>query len=569
MAARHIALITAFLVPAIAFGQNTGVTVAGARPSTIRVLSAADHALFQRAFAAAAKGDWANALTLGNQGADTTARQLLQWRYALDQGSNAKFAEIDAMRKIAVTWPRKGALEARAEAAIIPDPSGTSGMTPAQIVAWFAGREPGTSIGRVRLGEALVATGQPAKGGPLIARGWAEGSFDDFTENNIRTQDAAYLTPESDRTRLDNLVWRDDTAAAKRQMMRVDAVSAAIARARILLDGGTKSARAALAAVKDSSDPGLLYDWARALRAEHQDAAAHAMLMRAAPATLARDHTARWWAEVNTEARDMLRDGDARGALAMVEHAGLPIGDEYAEQQFLGGFITLRFLKDPAAALPWFQRLNANVSRPISKARAEYWLGRTYEATNDADNGFTHYRLAAIYPESFYGQLAEARTQTAPLLHVNDHDITAAGKNEIENDALMPQIRVLADLGQAGDLRLFANANVQATPTPRHLKAFLQALTEWGYPEIAVRLAKAASYTGTAMLDFTHPVIALPAYRGDRRRTGPRTGTGLDPAGNRIRPLCDQQRRGAGIDADDAACRPQGGTRRPAALPAQ
>ena len=55
----------------------------------------------------------------------------------------------------------------------------------------------------------------------------------------------------------------------------------------------------------------------------------------------------------------------------------LPVGDEYVEQQFLGGFIALRLLKDPAAALPWFQRLDANVSRPISKSRAEYWLGRS------------------------------------------------------------------------------------------------------------------------------------------------------------------------------------------------
>ena len=39
-------------------------------------------------------------------------------------------------------------------------------------------------------------------------------------------------------------------------------------------------------------------------------------------------------------------------------------------------------------------------------------------------------------------------------------------------------------------------------------------LKGWGYPEIAVRLAKTLSYTGTYLPDFTHPVIALPAYPG-------------------------------------------------------
>jgi soluble lytic murein transglycosylase len=542
MAAKHIALIAILLVtPPAALAQSAGVTmtppiadsnpadpgIAGARPSTIKVLSAADHVLFQRAFAAAAKGDWKGALALGDQGKETTARQLLQWRYALDRNSNAKFADIDAVMKIAATWPLKGTLQARAEAAIIPDPSGSSGMTPAQIAAWFAGREPNSSIGRVRLGEALVATGDSAKGAPMIARGWAEGSFDDVTENAIRTQDAAYLTPESDRVRLDNLVWRGETSAAQRQMSRVDAKTAAIARARILLVGGTKSAKAALVAVAGSSDPALLYDWARALRTEHDDDKAHTMLMRAAPATLARDHTARWWAEVNVEARDMLKSGDAKGALAMVDHAALPVSDEFTEQQFLGGFIALRFLKDPAAALPWFQRLNANVGRPISKSRAEYWLGRAYEAMNDTANAVLHYRLAAAYPETFYGQIALARIEAAPVLHVNDSDAVAAETGEIENDPLMPQIRVLADLGQAGDLRLFALADAEAYSSPRHLKAFMAILTAWGYPEIAVRLAKTASYAGTGLLEFSHPVMTLPPYKGQSAAPDPALILGL------------------------------------------
>jgi soluble lytic murein transglycosylase len=542
MAAKHIALFAVVLItPPAALAQSAGVAmtppiadsnpadpgIAGARPSTIRVLSAADHALFQRAFAAAAKGDWKGALALGDQGKDTAARQLLQWRYALDRNSGAKFADIDAVMKIAATWPLKGTLQARAEAAILPDPSGSSGMTPAEIIAWFAAREPNSSIGRVRLGEALVATGDTAKGGPLIARGWAEGSFDDFTENAIRTQDAAYLTPESDRVRLENLVWRGETSAAQRQMSRVDAAAAAIARARILLEGGTKSAKAALAAVTNSSNPELLFDWARALRTEHDDAKAHAMLMRAAPAALAQDHTARWWAEVNVEARDMLKSGDAKGALALVDHAGLPVSDAFAEQQFLGGFIALRFLKDPAAALPWFQRLNANVARPISKSRAEYWLGRTYEAMNDTANAVLHYRLAAAYPESFYGQIALARIEPDPLLHVNDSDAVAAATSEIENDPLMPQIRVLADLGQAGDLRLFAEADAQAYSSPRHLKAFMASLTQWGYPEIAVRLAKTASYAGSALLEFSHPVMTLPPYKGQSAAPDPALILGL------------------------------------------
>jgi soluble lytic murein transglycosylase len=513
MAAKHALLITALLAPPlVALAQSP----APVRPSTAKVLSAADHDIFLKAYSAAAKGDWVGAIAWGDQGSDTTARQLLQWKYVLDRNSGASFTDIDAMMKTAATWPLKGTLQARAEAAITPE------MTAEQIVAWFSARNPNSSLGRVRLGEALIATGQADKGGPMIARGWAEGSFDEYTEQQILANDTAYLTPQSDLQRLNNLIWHGEMTAAKRELTRVDAKTAAVAKARIALSGGTRPARTALAAVKNSADPELLYDWSRALRQEHKDADAHKMLMRAKPTKLAREHAARWWAEINVQARDMLKDHDAAGALAMVKHAGLTAGDEYVDQQFLAGFISLRFVKDAAAALPYFQRLTTAVARPISKSRGEYWQGRTYEAMGDNASAVSHYRLGADYSETFYGQLAQARIEPQPVLHLKQSEVAAAERSAIEDDALMPQIRVLAELGQETDLRLFAESEAASHSAPSHLKAFMQALNDWGYPEIAVRLAKNASYTGVTMLDFTHPVVTLPDYKG--------SGASPDPA---------------------------------------
>src|SRR4051812_29002454 len=346
---------------------------AGMRPSTIRVLSPTDHDIFTRAFLAASKGDWANALALGNQGQDSQARQLLQWRYALDQNSGATFADIQTAIASSDNWPLRATLFVRAEAALPPD------MPPAEIVQWFGSRTPTSSLGRIRLGEALVAAGDSARGVPLIRQGWAAGSFDPVIESAILAKDGSYFTPADDRARLDMLLWANELTAAKRQMARVDAGMLALAQARIALASGLAKAKPALDKLADSTDPTLLYDWARQLRLADQDAAAHAKLLQLAPESLARQHTARWWAEVNAQARDALAAGDPRMALALVDHAMLPVGDEYAEQQFLGGFISLRFLKDPARALTYFRNLGANVSRPISKSRAEYWQGRAFE----------------------------------------------------------------------------------------------------------------------------------------------------------------------------------------------
>lgn len=517
MGLKHIgALLAALLAataakgaqaPGLPMGNVVPDGMVSARPAGIHVLSPSDHELFMRAFAAAAEGDWGKALSIGNQGQDTVARQLLQWRYALDRNSGAKFADIDAVIKMASDWPARGSLYARAEAAITRDMPATA------IVQWFGSRTPASPIGYIRLGEALAATGNSAQGAILIRKGWSDGSFDDFTESDILSHDASYLTPESDRARLDALLWLSDMAGARRQMARVDSRAKANARARLALAEGLGRARPALAAVEGSGDPALLFDWARALRAEHRDSEAHAMLLKVEPAQLAQDHTQRWWNEVAIEARDALAAGDARLALQLADHGEVPVGDQYVDQEFLSGFISLRYLHDPDRALIYFKRLTDNVSRPISKARGEYWQGRAYEASGNSAQAYDHYRLAAAYSQTFYGQLAIARTQSAPLLHLSETAAEAIPRGDIENDPLMPQMRVLADLDQITFLRLFAEREAEVYSSPPHLKAFLEALSDWGYRQIALRVAKEAGYAGVSMLKYAFPVVNLPAFR--------------------------------------------------------
>mgnify|MGYP001598694903 FL=1 len=492
---------------------SDGAASDAGRPSGLHFLTPPEHDLFARAFDAASRGDWPAARSLAAQGQNVTARRLLEWRYALDRNSGATFAQIDAVMrdtdtKGAAAWPLRGTLQARAEAAMPPD------MAPAAVTAWFGGRNPNSSIGKIRLGEALVATGDKTRGADLIRQGWAEGSFDTATELAIVQKDASLLTSDSDRDRLDNLLWRGETSAARRELARVDTATAQVAQARIALTAGLPKAQSALDKVAGASDPGLLFDWSRALRQANRDAQAHVLLLRIPAGGMVRDHGARWWSECAVQARDALASGDPRLALKLVQHAGFSSGDQFAEQQFLAGFIALRFVKDAPVALAHFQKLDAAVARPISKARALYWIGRAQEALGDTAGALAHYRQAAAYPETFYGQIALAHTDPTPVLHLNDTSVEAAQPSEVETDALMDQIKVLADLGQAASLRGFIDRDVEAYPAPRHVKRLMLMLIAWGYPEIAVRLAKTASYAGMAMPAFTHPLIALPAYPG-------------------------------------------------------
>ncbi len=489
------------------------------RYSPVRVLSAADHDLFGRAFDAGDRGDWIGARSLAAQGHDPIAQRLIQWRYVLDKNSGASFVEIDGFLRANPDWPLHDTLLARAEQAMDPT------MSPQAAIAWFGGRQPVTGVGMVRLGDAMIAAGRASDGRAMVQRGWISGNFRPDQELAIVQKDGGLLTPDIDRARMNNLISRDDATAARREMARVDDDGQKLGEARLAFRSSRAQGEALAVRLPASvaDDPELLFDRARAARRANDYASAAQMLQRGSLRAFIAAHPDKWWAEVNLTARGLLQAGDARSAYALVADTGLSSGTEFSESEFLAGWIALRFLKTPNRALPHFKKLEAGVSRPISLARARYWEGRCYEAMGDPGAAAAAYQLAAQAPDTFYGQIALARIDATPTLHVNDTAVDGAPvKAEFEADDLTRAIRVLGDLGQENLLRVFALRAQELHPDARRVKVLAQTLTDLGFREIAVRVAKTASYGGLTMLPYTHPVIPIPAYAGP--------GTAPDPA---------------------------------------
>ncbi len=491
---------------------DTGITPdRERRPSPVHTLSAGDHDLFTRAFDAADRGDWIAAKGLAAQGHDGSATRLITWRYVLDKNSGASFAEIDGFLKNNPNWPLRDTILARAEAAMDPI------TAPAAVLGWFGGRTPVTGIGMIRLGDAMLASGRADAGRDMVRRGWISGTFTPEQELAIVQKDGGLFSPEVDRARLSNLISKDDAAAAGRELSRVDDDTQKLGKARLAFRGGRAAGERLANALPGtvSNDPDLLFDWARAVRRAGDNSTAASLLERASMKSFAAAHPARWWNEVNVLLRGLLAGGEARTAYRLVSDTGLTTGNEFSDAEFLAGWIALRKLNDTNAALLHFKKLEAGVSRPISLARARYWKGRVFEAKGDPVGASTQYKLAAQSPESFYGQMGLARSDAAPLLHVNDTVLDASSvAADFEKDDLVKAMRVLADLGQVNLLRTFALREEELHGEPARVKYLAQTLTDLGFREVAVRVAKGASYAGTTFLAFTHPVIALPAYPG-------------------------------------------------------
>jgi soluble lytic murein transglycosylase len=240
-------------------GVSALADVAPDRTSNIHYLSDDDRALYKRAFEAAGRKDWANAQALAIQGHDPTARRIIQWRYLLDPDSGAGFAEISGFIKNNPNWPLQGVLQSRAEQAIPDD------MAPQAVVQWFGGRTPNTGIGKIRLGHAMIATGQVSAGSALIRNAWSENSLQSDQEAFVIRNHGDLLTPDLEAERLNSLLWHEDEGGAKRELPRAPEDAKRVAKVRLALrESPTKGIRLAGALpARLESEPGVIFNLAR------------------------------------------------------------------------------------------------------------------------------------------------------------------------------------------------------------------------------------------------------------------------------------------------------------------
>ena len=483
--------------------------VQGNIPSVVMLDPSPDGLLLQQAVIAAGRGDWDRALSFSAQTANPVLRDLIHWRYLLDESSGASFDEINAFLAAHPRWPRHDALVIRAEMTM-------PGLDPGQVIAWYGNRVPLSGLGMVRLGEALMAAGRRSDGVAMIRKAWIEFTYSPSDESNILTVHGDLLAPEMQKARLDHLLAHDDIGGAKRQLARVTAADRRLGNARIQIKASPANVKTVLASLPASqqADPEFMFDVARALRRHRDDDDAWVVMEKAPTDKQSLVLPERWSVERQIMARDALKSADFDLAYRF---AAAPVldsssGATFMDGEFLAGWIALRYLHNTELAYYHFGRLANGVTYPISVARAHYWLGRTAEAAGDTARAAAEYSRAAEQSTTFYGQLALAKIAANPVLRVSDATTapTPAARSAFDADDRVKAIRLLAEAGDRADMRQFANALANEPPLPDQLGMLAELIAQTGDIAMSVRVAKTASYSGYNLLNFLHPVVALP-----------------------------------------------------------
>ncbi len=473
------------------------------RLASAAALSDADRQAYRLAFASVRAGDWADASVRAQQAQDPLLGKAIRFLDMSRQGSSWRFGDIMDFVAGNPDWPGERLLRERAEQAI-------TGASSDEVGRWFSRFPPITAIGRLREADDLLAHGQTDRAAAEIRQVWISSDFNAFDEKPILQRYGHYLREVDDVARLDRLVWDGKEEAVHRMLPRVDAGHRAEALARLALANESKSAEKLVSKVPAAlqRDPGFLFErmrWNR--RKEKYDAAI--AILRSAPKDVVRPQL--WWAERETLARHALQDGNAKLAYDLVQQHGMTDGQNFADAEFLAGWIALRYLHDATHANEHFVRLYNSVTRPISLARGAYWAGRAQQELNNRELATAWYAKAAQYLATYYGQLAAAQIGAdGKAAALEDPKPTPLEITTFEQKELVRVVRGLAEADAADFAKPFVLKLSDLAKTPGDYALVATLATEAGRPDLAVAVARRASYAGVTLLALGYPLATMP-----------------------------------------------------------
>jgi len=227
-----------------------------------------------------------------------------------------------------------------------------------------------------------------------------------------------------------------------------------------------------------------------------------------APADLVRPDL--WAAERLILARRLLDDNQTQRAYRLAASHGLSSGPTFAELEFLAGWIALRFLHEPDIAYNHFVRLYDEVKLPVSVARGAYWSARAAETLKYREVAAAWYRTAAEQVTTYYGQLAATAIGLASPAQAVAAKPSAAEKTAFEKRELVRVLIELSEVGGGDYMRPFARRLSELAKTPAEHVLLAHLMMRFDRGDLAIGVAKRASYAGVFLLEEGYPVTDLP-----------------------------------------------------------
>ncbi len=470
-------------------------------PAEAADFSASERALLKTMVARAENGRWVAARDAALKLRDPVAIEAYEWLRLRQKGID-DFERMARWVEAHPDWPSQARIQVQGEYAL--DGRSTSD---ARLIRFFDRFAPKTGVAATRYALALKQAGRLNDARRVASDAWLAKNLGANDEKRLLAAFGATLAPLHAK-RLDALIWKSYLTAAERHLGRVPRDLRILGEARIALlrargnvDGLVKRVPAAL-----KNDPGLSYARMVWRKKKGLTASAEAMMIKSS-ATGRLGQPERWADERAIFVRGALKDDDPRRAYTLAAGNGLSEGIDFAELEWLSGWLALRKLDEPGKALAHFQRLYEGVVTPVSRARAAFWAGEASARLGKTENAIRWHKLAAEYPSAFYGQLSAKR------LHGNlSHGVPKrieARRGPCVTDRAVDVGSALAAGGAIVQARLFFYNALEKCSTPNEAKALGLLAEGMGAFRISVGIGSKLRRKAIFIPEISHPILSI------------------------------------------------------------
>ena len=485
------------------------------KKTSSKYYSLKDFNIAKKSIKAVEKRQWNSALAISKKARDKSIHNFIKWKHLLTTGNQANFYDYMIFIKRNENYPRINRIKYLAEHKL-----STDRISPKKIIDWFDADEPLSGFGKLILGESYIKTGELEKGKSLIKDGWITADLNRSNMKFFRKKYKKYLDVSDYIKRADYLAWENKHWDLKRMLRYLPKDYQLLYTARQILMSKSYGVDQAIKNVpnKLKNDPGLNYDrlkWRRK-RGRVDDSLKILIKIKNNKNYLVRPD--KWWVERSIVARALIYKKKYETAYKISSKHALESGPEFAEAEWMSGWIALSFLKDPILAIDHFNKFYQNVGYPISLARGAFWLGKAYEEIGDNDQSFKWYDEATKYLTTYYGQLAYLKIKPNQKFELKEQvKVDDDYKKYFNKKELVKIVHLLDELDRDKYtkyiLRHLANDNIKSGS--EILAAELA--TNISRYDFAIQLSKFASYEKRFHNDFNYPIISTPKYINKRK----------------------------------------------------
>ena len=474
-----------------------------------------DYDIAKKSIQAMEKSQWTTALKNSKEAKDKSIYNFIQWRHLLTTENQATFYDYMTFIQNNKDYPRISRIKYLAEQKLSTDK-----ISPKKIINWFGVNEPLSGYGMLVLGESFIQTGDSEKGIALIKRGWITAELSRDSMKSLSKKYRKYLDSKDYINRADYLAWENKYWDLKRMLPYLPKDYQLLYTARQILMSKSYGVDQAIKNVpqKFKNDAGLNHDRLKWRRKRGRIDSSLEILFSIKND---KDYLVRpdkWWVERAIMTRALIYKNKYETAYKVASQHSLDKGSEFAEAEWLSGWIALSFLNDPILAVDHFNNFYQNVSYPISLARGAYWLGRSYEKIGDKRQSEDWYREATKYLTTYYGQLAFLKINPSQNFELEEQaDVKDDYRKYFYNKELVKITHLLNELNKdkytKNILRHLANDNIASGS--EILAAELA--TNISRYDFAIQVSKLASYEKRFHNTFNYPIISVPQYVNGRK----------------------------------------------------